>query len=127
LDHKLHDGKKSKGRYCYWDLPRFPTRIEEAIVEENAKYVSYEGVRARASVPPIYDFEDLLLPCKVRLYFAVKGRVIGYFLCKAVDEDRTQLRFFSEDFVKLPSPQPKIRPSQGWRYFLHSEVKDTDH
>jgi hypothetical protein len=54
----------------------------------------------------------------VRLYFAVKGIVQGYFRCYAYGPDKT-LRFHSEDWVSVKPI--KIKPSQGYRYFVYEE------
>ena len=135
LEHKKKDGKKSDGRYCFWEMTRFPKKIKELLYPEStgiysvpAKAPGYEG---------IYDEDDLVFEgFEVRLYFAVKGIVQGYFVCKACNKTSarrsirqrkgyglSQLRFFSESWIPFKK-KIKIKPSQGWRYFNHEEMKE---
>lgn len=156
LDHKLTDGKKANGRYCYWDFgSRFPTRIKQAT--QTPKTASgYDGVYEWRRIPGIgkgvvseaapapvgfddvngsdpqairkapvdeYDgiYEDNEVMFEkyglhVRFYFAVGGVVKGYFKSLASNIRKTQIRFYSEDWVPIRNG-PKIKPSQGFRYF----------
>jgi len=139
LNHKKEDGKQANGKYCFWQLTRFPKKIKEALFPESTGIYS----RPAKIIIPIYDEDDLVFEdFEVRLFFAVKGVVQGYFTCKACDKDLTQLRFFSESWqhsinvksykrkkkggkrkvVKVKTHKRKsvpreIKPSQGWRYY----------
>jgi len=116
LDHKLRDGKEKDGNYCYWSLSRFPSRINEYARHHADPY----SEPARAPGGPQYADDDWGFEVEVRLYFAVKGFVVGYFKCGASDQACEELRFHSEDFVAIRADkQPTIKPSQGWRYFSH--------
>ena len=116
LDHKLRDGKKSESAYCYWEMPRFPKRLLEITMLETTGVISES---ARAPGFGWYGEDDIDFPetVEVRLYFAVKGRVLGYFVCKAMGEcdGKYELRFHSESWTLIKSIG--IKPSQGFRYF----------
>jgi len=116
LDHKVRDGKKSEGVYCYWEMNRFPQRIIEHVFPESRGIVSES---AKAPGFGWYAEDDIDFPedVEVRLYFAVKGQVLGYFICKAMGERQGtyELRFHSESWV--PIEPIVIKPSQGFRYF----------
>ena len=90
LDHKLRDGKSSEGNYCFWEMGRFPKRIEEA-----------EG------------------QAEIRLYIAIKGKVKGYFIVHDWEGD---LEFYSESWHPIDDGE-QLKPSQGFRYYTHMEVK----
>jgi len=116
LDHKLRDGKKSEGAYCYWGMSRFPKQILDRVFYET------EGVVSEPAKAPgfgWYDEDDIDFPedIEVRLYFAVKSQVLGYFICKAMGErdGKFELRFHSESWV--PIKPVKIYATQGFRYF----------
>jgi len=117
LDHKQKDGRKSEGAYCYWEMRRFPKRILDRVFPETEGVVS-ESVKAPGF--GWYAEDDVDLPyegLEVRLYFAVKGQVLGYFICKAIGERDGiyELRFHSESWT--PIRPILIKPSQGFRYF----------
>ena len=117
LDHKRNDGRKSEDAYCYWEMSRFPKRLLEIAMPETLGIVS-EPTKAPGF--GWYDEDDIDFPyedLEVRLYFAVKGQVLGYFVCKAMGErdGRYELRFHSESWTPI-KPIP-IKPSQGFRYF----------
>lgn len=115
LQHKLTDGKEEAGRYCFWEMSRFPRRIRQAIEAQSESTGRYSVVARIFS--GIYDDDDLVFEYfHVRLYFAVNGIVQGYFVCRACDQKLTELRFHSEDWFPMEKPV-KIKPSQGWRYF----------
>ena len=120
LDHKLHDGKESEGAYCYWEMSRFPKQLFDVAMPETLGVVSES---AKAPGYGWYDEDDIDFPedIEVRLYFAVKGQVLGYFICKAMGErDGTyELRFHSESWVSIEPV--KVKPSQGFRYFKEAE------
>ena len=97
-------------------MHRFPTRILERVFPETLGVVSES---AKAPSGWWYQEDDINFPegFEVRLYFAVKGQVLGYFVCKAMGErDGTyELRFHSESWT---STRPyTVKPSQGFRYF----------
>ena len=119
LDHKLKDGKESDGNYCYWDITRFPKRIN-VLTDDSPNEWFYEEDDS-----PFYPNSE------VRLYFAVGGEVKGYFICKAMNENIMgfcQLRFYSESWT--PIAPIRIKNSQGYRYFVHDSpvsVKESEH
>jgi hypothetical protein len=119
LDHKLKDGKKSEHRYCYWGMSRFPQRILQYVFPETTGAVS-EAARA-PGFGWYHNYNDIDFPedLEVRLYFAVKGQVLGYFISKAMGEQdgKQELRFHSESWT--PIKPVTIKPSQGFRYFKH--------
>jgi len=115
LDHKKNDGKKSEGAYCYWEMGRFPKRILERVFPESLGAVSES---AKAPGFGYYGEDDIGFPdFEVRLYFAVKSQVLGYFVCKAMGErdGKYELRFHSESWI--PIKPVKIYATQGFRYF----------
>ena len=120
LDHKLCDGKKSEGAYCYWEMSRFPKRILDRVFPEPLGSVSES---AKSPGFGFYAEDDIDFPedVEVRLYFAVKGQVLGFFVCKAIGERNGtyELRFHSESW--MPIKPMNIKPSQGFRYF--TEIK----
>ena len=56
-------------------------------------------------------------PCaEARIYFAVRGQVKGYFI---VDfKYASPLYFYSESWTPIENGEI-LKPSQGWRYYLH--------
>lgn len=116
LDHKLRDGKRSDGSYCYWAMTKFPTKILEAVDRSTLTVTKSPNY-------PIFNEDDQYFPehVEVRLYFAVSGIVMGYFVCKAIGKSlqKYELRFFSDDWVVIKPIQ--IKSSQGFRYFNHEE------
>jgi len=125
LKHKQQDGKRRRGAYCYWEMSRFPKRISELfpIFETTG---SYSEVAPAPRTDWDYSKDDKTFPgdVEVRLYFAVKGIVKGYFVCKAMGERDgiEELRFHSEDWHSI-SNIIRVKPSQGFRYFNHEEEK----
>lgn len=114
LDHKLRDGKKSENSYCYWRMSRFPKRILDRVFPETTGAVS-----EAAKAPGIWTYceDDIGFPdFDVRMYFAVRGWVRGYFVCKAIGErdGEYELRFHSESWTSI---EPfSVKPSRGFRY-----------
>jgi hypothetical protein len=122
LDHKLRDGKKSENAYCYWEMSRFPKRILDRVFPES----SGMGVVSESAKAPGFGWyaeDDIDIPedLEIRLYFAVKGQVLGYFICRAIGERHGiyELRFHSEDWN--PIKPVAIKPSQGFRYFTEEK------
>ena len=119
LDHKLRDGKKSEGAYCYWEMSRFPKRILERVFPESLGTVSES---AKAPAFGYYGEDDIdFADFEVRLYFAVHGQVLGYFVSKAIGErdGKYELRFHSESWTPIKSI--RVYPTQGFRYFDNVE------
>lgn len=115
LDHKKNEGWKADGNYCYWKMTRFPKKIKDALFPETTGRYSMSAKAPGAGT--IYDEDDRIFEdFEVRLYFAVKGIVRGFFVCKACDKNLTELRFQSEDWHSFEEII-HIKPSQGWRYF----------
>lgn len=111
LDHKLREGRKSEGAYCYWEMHRFPKRIFELAFPETLGVVSES---AKAPGFGWYDEDDIDFPenLEVRLYFAVKGQVLGYFKCKAMGERHGmyELRFHSESWTPIEPIKIQAKP-----------------
>ena len=53
-----------------------------------------------------------------RLYFAIDKQVKGYFLVTGLYDQ--ELRFCAENWVPIDSGET-LKPSQGWRYYMHPE------
>ena len=51
-----------------------------------------------------------------RLYFAIKNQVKGYFVIERLLKD--ELQFCAETWVPIENGEI-LKPSQGWRYYLH--------
>lgn len=102
LEHKKRDGKKSEGCYCYWEFPRPPKKIVDLIKKKDI-----------SPVERIVDFEK----GEVRLYFATKGFIHGFFDVHILDCVRIiygELQFYSETWTPInPIPQ---KPFQGFKY-----------
>ena len=61
---------------------------------------------------------------EVRLYMAIKGQVKGYFVIHDCSED---LEFYSESWHSIENGE-QLKPSQGFRYYTHTEVSaDSSH
>ena len=62
-------------------------------------------------------FESFEHDTEYRLYFAVKGQVKGYFI---IDDYfvADELHFQSESWKPIENGEI-LKPSQGWRYYLH--------
>lgn len=90
LDHKLRDGKNSENRWCFWEMKRFPKKIKE-----------------------MTDYEE-----EIRLYFAIKGKVKGYFIIHDLDDGAGTLDFYSESWHPIKDGE-QLKPSQGFRYYNH--------
>jgi len=124
LRHKQQDGKRKDGIYCYWEMTRFPKQILALFPPPFESTGSYSETAAAPRTDWDYDKDDKTFPSdvEIRLYFAVKGLIKGYFICKAMGERHrvNELRFHSEDWHPVSKLTP-IKPSQGFRYFKHEE------
>lgn len=94
LEHKKRDGKQSDNNWCFWEMNRFPKRFIEANDEE------------------------------LRLYMAIKGEVKGYFVIHDLDyegnpSDGGTLDFYSDSWKEVKGGE-QLKPSQGYRYYLHN-------
>ena len=84
FEHKRRDGKRSEGRYCYWKLAQLP------------KNIFSESVKT------------------IRLYFATRGFIRGFFKVYEIGYDSNELCFYSESWTPIkPIPQ---KPFQGFKY-----------
>jgi len=97
--HKMMDGRRSEGKFCYWYLSRFPKKFKEAMDK---------------------DIDNT----EFRLYMAVNGVVRGYFVIDDFDdyEHPSEIHFDSESWHSIKDGE-RFKPSQGWRYFLHPIFK----
>lgn len=139
LQHKLKDGKAKDYAYCYWEISRFPKRFDEEINSvriSKSQRVGYSSEKilgcasyaildsAKESGDEVRDVRQFDL----RLYLAIKGKVRGYFHITALDKDTSDnpeyhhLRFHSEDWIEVRDGE-QLKPSQGWRYYLHEGNK----
>lgn len=132
LDHKLKDGKKDDFAYCYWELSKFPKKFDEemnSICQSRSPRVGYSsekllGCGSFAITDPAQDGSNVIdvREFDLRLYFAIKGKVRGYFKLTAIDKDESEhpeyhsLRFHSDDWVEIKDGE-QLKPSQGWRYY----------
>lgn len=116
LKHKQQDCCSKAGMECFWQFRRFPKRLREAYLE---KLKEEWGRRYREAIagdpqPPapapltIYDFLG-------RIYFAVKGEVVGSFAIEMVEEEDKEVIFHSETWRKIEQPIP-CKPFRGFRY-----------
>jgi len=62
---------------------------------------------------------DAESPVEIRLYMAIKGQVKGYFVIHEWIDD---LEFYSEAWNIIENGE-QLKPSQGFRYYIHKEVK----
>ena len=135
LKHKLKDGKKDKYAYCYWEMSRFPKRFDEEINSisiSKSPRVSYSsekllGCASFAIMDSCEESGDYPFDVRkfdLRLYIAIKGKVRGYFHLTAIDKDTSdspeyhRLRFHSDDWIPIENGD-KLKPSQGFRYYIH--------
>jgi hypothetical protein len=89
LEHKKRDGIGSEGNYCYWTTRKYPTTIAKGEFKAD------------------------------RIYFAVRGKVKGYFIMndiKQIDDDTWEFRWFSETWVDIEDGKC-FKLSQGWRHY----------
>lgn len=126
LQHKLKDGKRKDNSYCFWEITRFPKQFDKVIEK-----MSINDSKTVLDIDDyIFDDGDGYLKIidvskfDFRLYIAVKGKVQGYFKILTIDKDESndlekhELRFHSEDWVEIKKGE-QLKPSQGWRYYLH--------
>lgn len=106
LEHKKRDGREDEGEYCYWATNKIPKKFVETLMLEKSARVSFE--QSRYSL--IKEFP---------IYFAIKGKVKGYFIIHDVedgDEHLLWLIFHSESWHEIEDGEV-LKPSQGWRYY----------
>lgn len=106
LEHKKRDGKKSKGCFCYWETKRVPKKFIEKLHLEEAERVSYEQGRYEL----IKNFA---------IYFAIKGKVKGYFIVDDLKYEQYEeiwMCFNSESWHEIEEGDI-LKASQGWRYY----------
>lgn len=119
LDHKMNDGKRADGNYCFWEMPRFPKRIL-TLVENQLNQFQPDQPTPAPNDDWRYSEDDVFFPenVEVRLYFAVSGQVKGYFVSEALGKQDVvyELRFYSESWTPIKE-YIQIKPSQGFRYF----------
>ena len=92
LEHKKRDGRMNAHKFCYWGLKNYPSRLSE--LEDND-----------------FEFDD------VRIYFATKGFIRGYFVLRDVghiNHDSNEVTWYSESWKDIP-PIP-IKHFQGFKY-----------
>lgn len=107
LQHKLRDGKKSEGEYCFWETNKLPKRFVETLNIEKSPRISIE------------DNYRYTLIKEFPIYFAIKGKVVGYFLIEKIeagDEKEHWLIFHSESWKNIKDGE-QLKASQGWRYY----------
>jgi hypothetical protein len=115
LKHKQEDGFSKNGMACYWEFRRFPQKLREEHLENLRKesLKQYHQSHAHDPQPPapapltIYDFLG-------KIYFAVKGFVVGSFDIDNIDEDENTIFFYSETW-ELEAPVP-CKAFRGFRY-----------
>lgn len=108
IEHKQRDGRESDGSYCFWRFGRVPELIRSRV---------HYRIGDEPAPAPGFDFapDEVGLDEEIRLYFATKGAIKGYFVCNATSPDMKELWFFSETWRPIaPIPQ---RPFQGFKYF----------
>ena len=109
LKHKQEDCYSAQSSECFWTFGRFPTRLREPHLTK----LKDEWSKRSASQPTLapltlHDFAG-------RLYFAVKGFVVGSFQIEFVEEDDNEIFFHSETWKPLENPIP-CKPFRGFRY-----------
>ena len=112
LAHKQDDGLKSEDNYCYWGTMRPPKRFVERLQQS-----------PRVAMDDSFMYE---LITKFPIYFAIKGKVRGYFIIDKIEagdyddfQDKVSnfhLIFYSESWKKIKDGEV-LKPSQGWRYY----------
>lgn len=100
LEHKKHDGG-----YMYWELPNTP-KLLKTYDEKFEKEMS----------------DDEVFKTEPRLYFAIKGNIVGYFVISDWDI-RTygycEINFDSDSWKDIkPIPQKAF---QGFKYIERAE------
>ena len=106
LKHKQDDGYKENDDYCYWDTNKIPKKFVERLNLSKSPRISYE----QHSYELIKEFP---------IYFAIKGKVRGYFVINSVengDDAEISLFFYSESWKEIKDGEV-LKPSQGWRYY----------
>lgn len=101
LNHKKIDGREDEGEYCYWETKKIPKKfIKKVITKEGGEY---------------YDLIE-----EFPFYFAIDGKIKGYFLIDSVDEGEVHksiwMIFYSESWNEIKNGEI-LKPSQGWRYY----------
>lgn len=101
LIHKKTDGKEDEGDYCYWETRKIPKKfVKKIITDKGGEY---------------YDIIE-----KFPFYFAIKGKIKGYFTIDTIDEGNTKksiwMIFYSESWHEIKDGET-LKPSQGWRYY----------
>ena len=92
LEHKKRDGRRDDGRFCFWKFSKLPKRIQEDEWSEDI-----DGIR---------------------MYFATKGFINGYFELQDMGMDThlmdNEVTFYSESWHDI-TPIP-ITHFQGFKY-----------
>ena len=120
LDHKLSDGFSEHDDYCYWATMKVPKKFVETLNLSKSPRVAY----GTSPYELIKEFP---------IYFAIKGKIVGYFVIHDVEEgdvdnegtgeSRVWLLFHSETWKDIKHGET-LKPSQGWRYY---PKKDAQH
>lgn len=106
LKHKKIDGRKDEGGYCYWATNKIPKKFVEKLNLSKSPRISYEQ-------------SNYSLLKDIPIYFAIKGKIKGYFIAHDVedgDEHKCWLIFYSESWHEIKDEET-LKPSQGWRYY----------
>lgn len=92
LEHKKCDGMMNARKFCYWTLKNYPSRLSN---------LEDKGLK----------FND------VRIYFATKGFIRGYFILRdvgGINHDSNEVTWYSESWRDI-DPIP-IKHFQGFKY-----------
>jgi hypothetical protein len=118
LEHKKKEGERPNA-YCYWELKNLPKKLRKEI--EQPLFVKRESTHSDEITSYIFhDNPYAVIRFNLKLYFAVKGNIVGYFPLIAVKYpkhhiDLFELRFHSDDWTEI-KPIP-CKAFQGFKYF----------
>ena len=102
LQHKLKDGMRSSGAYCfwsrrsrYWDLAEY---LQKELGNGRCEFWIWKDY-----IPPEdkHNIRNVYLDFEVRLHIAVDEKEKGYFVCFGANKKFTELWFHSEDWVAV--------------------------
>ena len=116
LKHKQEDGFSRADMVCWWEFGRFPQKLRENYLTKlkDQWFKEYWKRHMGDPQPPapapltLYDFVG-------KIYFAVKGFVVGSFDIEEIEEDENRIAFYSETWKELKTPIP-CEPFRGFRY-----------
>lgn len=121
LKHKQTDGFSTAGMECFWQFGRFPRKLRTLYLEKlRQEWFKRSKERTAGDPQPPAPAPLTSQDFVGRIYFAVKGQVLGFFEIDCVNEEWKEIFFQSDTWKLLENPIP-CKPFRGFRYRWWSE------